>query len=63
MKDWKKLMKAAQNQGWRIVQAKHCHFKWFAPDGKTMLVSGSSTSDRRGLANHLSNMRRAGFNG
>lgn len=61
MKDWKKLMKQARQQGWRIKPTPRCHYKWFAPDGKTILVSGSSTSDHRGLANHISSMRRVGF--
>lgn len=61
MNDWKKLMKEAENQGWRIVRTKSDHFKWFSPDGKTLAVSGSTTSDRRALKNHISTLRKGGF--
>jgi len=60
-KDWKKLIREAERQGWQVEPTRRCHYKWWAPDGKTMLVSGTTTSDRRALMNHITNMRRAGF--
>jgi len=59
--EWKKLRKKAEAQGWRVVPTKGQHLKWYSPDGQHIVVSGSSTSDRRGMANQLSNMRKAGF--
>ena len=59
--DWEKLRKAAISQGWRVEYTNKGHYRWLAPDNKTIVVSGSSTSDRRGMKNQLALMRRAGF--
>lgn len=61
MSDWTKLMERARSQGWRVERTRRNHYKWFAPDGRTILVSGSTTSDHRGIKNQIANMRRAGF--
>ena len=55
----KSLMREARRQGWRIEKGNH--IKWYAPDGRTLIVSGCTESDHRALANTLSRMRRAGF--
>ena len=61
MNDWKALQRRATEQGWRIVQTNRNHLKWYAPDGRTMLVSGCTTSDSRAIKNQRAAMRRAGF--
>lgn len=60
MKELKELKRRAEAQGWRVLHARK-HLKWFAPDGRTMVVTGITESDHRALANTLSRMRRAGF--
>jgi hypothetical protein len=55
----KELERKARAQGWRVE--KRNHLKWFAPDGRTMIVSGGTESDHRALQNTLARMRRAGF--
>jgi hypothetical protein len=60
-KDWEKLRKQAEDQGWRVIATNKRHYRWLAPDGKTTVVSGSTCSDHRGIKNQLALMRRAGF--
>lgn len=60
-KDLNQLRKLAEAQGWRVVRTHNDHYKWYAPDGKTMVVSGSTPSDHRAFKNQLALMRRAGF--
>ena len=55
----KELKRRAEAQGWRVEVANH--FRWFAPDGRTIIVTGSSESDGRALKNTLARMRRAGY--
>lgn len=55
----KELVRKAERQGWRVEQ--HKHIKWFAPDGRTVIITGCTESDGRALKNTLARMRRAGF--
>ena len=55
----KELKKRAEAQGWRVEQ--NNHLKWFAPDGRTIIVTGCTESDCRALKNTLARMRRAGY--
>ena len=55
----KELARKAESQGWRVQKGNH--LKWFAPDGRTLIVTGCTESDHRALKNTLSRMRRAGF--
>lgn len=60
-KELKQLRRQAEHQGWRVVRTSADHYKWYAPDGKSMVVSGSTPSDYRAIKNQKSLMRRAGF--
>lgn len=60
-KDLRKLIRAAERQGWTVQIGKAGHVKLFAPDGRTLVTMGSTESDRRALTNTVSRMRRAGF--
>ena len=60
-KELEQLRQRAIEQGWRVVRTNGDHYKWYAPDGKTIVVSGSTPSDHRALKNQKSMMRRAGF--
>jgi hypothetical protein len=59
-KDVKKLLAAAQAQGWR-VEFGGGHFKLYAPDGVGRVTISGTSSDRRALANAIAQMRRHGF--
>jgi predicted RNA binding protein YcfA (HicA-like mRNA interferase family) len=59
--DLKKLLSAAQEQGWRIELGKGGHFKLYAPDGVGRVTMSSTPSDRRALNNAIAQMRRFGF--
>lgn len=63
MSDWEQLKKLAERQGWQVERTKRGHYKWFAPDNHTIIVSGSTISDHRAIKNQKARMRRAGFNG
>ncbi len=58
-KELKELMRRAECQGWRVDVGNH--HKWYAPDGRTIVVTGSSESDHRALHNTKARLRRAGF--
>lgn len=60
-KELDQLRRLAVAQGWRVVRTNKDHYKWYAPDGKTMVVSGSTPSDHRAIKNQKALMRRAGF--
>lgn len=62
-KEWKELRRMAERQGWRVERTNSDHFKWFSPNGEDIIVSGLTVSDHRGIKNHITLMRRAGFNG
>lgn len=59
MDQTKAVIKAADEQGWRIREGKH--YMCLAPDGVTIVVIAKTGSDRRGLDNAIAKMRRAGF--
>jgi hypothetical protein len=55
----KAVIAALIAQGWRVERGKH--YKAFSPDGKTLVILSITPSDRRGLLNAISQLRRAGF--
>ena len=60
-KDLKKLLRAAQAQGWRVELGKGGHFTLYAPDGVGRVTMSSTPSDRRALMNTVAYMRQFGF--
>lgn len=59
-KDVRALLKLARRQGWRVLTNGN-HFKWYSPDGKTLIVTANTPSDRRALMNMTRDLRRAGL--
>lgn len=60
-KEIKEIVKAAEEQGWRVKATKRGHLMFFAPDGINKVTAGGTPSDYRALANLLSDLRRYGF--
>jgi hypothetical protein len=58
-KELKKLLAAAQAQGWR-VEIGRGHFKLYAPDGIGRVTISGTPSDRRAFANTIAYTRRHG---
>lgn len=54
------LLKIARQQNWRI-DGQGKHLRWFSPDGISIVVTGSTPSDHRALANIKRDLRRAGL--
>lgn len=59
-KQLKELIKAAEQQGWRVKQGK-AHYLLFAPDGINKVTVASTPSDHRALDNAISRLRRYGL--
>jgi predicted RNA binding protein YcfA (HicA-like mRNA interferase family) len=60
-KDFKKMLREAQRQGWRVEQTKGGHWRLYAPDGEHIVHAAGTPSDTRSLDNTLAQMRRYGF--
>lgn len=56
----KKVVEAAQQQGWRTDITKK-GVMLYSPDGKTQALIHHTPSDHRDRANTISNLRRGGF--
>ncbi len=60
-KDLKRILKAAERQGWRVELQKSGHYKLYAPDGENVVATGSTPGAASALRNLLARMRRYGF--
>lgn len=60
-KDVKKLLSAAQAQGWRVELGKRGHLKLYAPDGVGIVTMSGTPSDSRAMNNTIARMRQYGF--
>lgn len=60
-KELKEIVKAAEEQGWRVKVLKNGHLMFLAPDGINKATTGGTPSDHRAIDNHLSRLRRYGF--
>lgn len=54
------IIKKARKEGWQVTQGKRNHMKWLHPDGKTILFS-PSTATNRSWANFLAMLKKSGF--
>lgn len=61
MSDLDKLLKQLQRAGWRVEKTRGGHWKVWSPDGKAQVVTSSTPSDRRSMANFRAQLKRAGF--
>ncbi|MGH2912412.1 MAG: hypothetical protein ACRDJ3_08035 [Solirubrobacteraceae bacterium] len=60
-KDLKRILEAAERQGWRVELQKSGHYKLYAPDGENIVTTGSTPSAPSALRNVIGLMRRHGF--
>lgn len=62
-KDLKKVIETVERtDGWTVT-VKNGVVRFYAPDGKTMIVCHSTESDHRFLKNTVARLRRAGLEG
>jgi predicted RNA binding protein YcfA (HicA-like mRNA interferase family) len=63
MSDVKKVIKKAEQAGWRVRQNANGHVVFYSPDGKTLVVGNGlhKASDRRAFANMCGDLRKAGL--
>ena len=61
-KDIRKLVKAAERHGWRVVDRGQ---RWlcYSPDGETIVTVHKTPSDRRAILNARAELRKGGFDG
>lgn len=60
-KEIRQLVLQLQRQGWRVEMTNNGHYKAYTPDGKSIVVFGSTPSGgNRSLANMKSTLRRHG---
>lgn len=60
-KDTRKLLKAAEAQGFTWDLTKSGHPRVYGPDGAFVTTLASTPSERRGWLNGLAKLRRAGL--
>lgn len=61
-KEIKALIKALEDQGWRVEQARSGHYKAFPPDkGQDMVTMPSTPSDHRSLKNTIRDLKHSGY--
>lgn len=60
-KDTRKVLKAAEQQGFTWDLTMSGHPRVYAPDGSFVTTFAGTASDWRGLRNGLAKLRRAGF--
>lgn len=53
----KELLRALREQGWRLDQTVHGHYKGFSPDGRE-LITFADTNEPRAMKNCLAQLRR-----
>ena len=60
--EWKKLVKEARNQGWRVEQGRKGQLKLIPPQpDRDMVVLHRTPSDRRAFRNAVAELRRRGL--
>jgi len=60
-KDLKRILAEAERQGWRVELQRSRHYKLYAPDGKGLVITGSTPGAPSALRNLIGEMRRCGF--
>lgn len=59
-KDLRKLVREMEKQGWTVEHMNSDHLRWYPPDGRDPVFSGSTPSDWRALRNIKAKLRRRG---
>lgn len=60
-KDLKKILKAAEKQGWRAEQLKSGHWRLYAPDGVNIVHVSGTPEGSQAIRDIVSDLRRYGF--
>ena len=60
-KDFRKVIREAERQGWRVEQTKGGHWRFYAPDGVNIVHAAGTPSDRRSFDNTIAQLRKYGF--
>ena len=55
------ILREARRQGWRVELGRGGHYKLYAPDGKSIVTTGSTPSSPLALVKLVSRMRSLGF--
>jgi hypothetical protein len=58
--DLRPLARSAERQGVRVERGAR-HYKFFAPNGKDIVVIAGTASDHRAYMNNLARLKRAGY--
>lgn len=59
---FRKILEAAQTQGWRVERTTKGHWQFIPPNPKIpMVVTGNTSGDARSVRHFLSQMRKSGF--
>lgn len=57
----RKLVAEAEAAGWTVERTRNNHIRFLSPDGKHLIVCGSTESDHRAIRNTKARLRRAGL--
>lgn len=60
-KTLKKWRRQARAEGWRVEKSGGGHWKWFHPDGETLVITADSPGGGRSMDNAAAQLRRAGL--
>ena len=60
-KELAQILREARRQGWRVELQRSGHYKLYPPDGRDLIVTGSTPSSPRALVKLVARMRSCGF--
>ncbi len=60
-KELKEIIKAAEEQRWRVSTTKKGHSMFYAPDGVNKVLAAGTPGGGRGMDNLISKLRSYGF--
>lgn len=60
-KELKEIIKAAEEQGWRVQKTKKGHWMFYAPDGVNKALAPGTPGGGRGVENLIAKLRSYGF--
>jgi hypothetical protein len=60
-KELKEIVKAAEEQGWRVKETKKGHLMFYAPDGVNKVLAAGTPGGGRGMENLVAKLRSYGF--
>ncbi|HEY6550936.1 MAG TPA: hypothetical protein VIY71_07035 [Solirubrobacterales bacterium] len=60
-KELKEIIKAAEEQGWRVSATKRGHSMFYAPDGVNKVLAAGTPGGGRGMENLVAKLRSYGF--